>query len=75
MSKVGTWAFGPAKDLTVQAGKGFGKAATYGAIAVAGAAVVEPSVTASTAKPVNKTTPGSNPSPSKVSVIFFRLPP
>jgi len=40
MSKVGTWAFGPAKDLTVQAGKGFGKAAAYGAIAVVGAAAV-----------------------------------
>ncbi|MBT9546994.1 MAG: hypothetical protein IV090_16510 [Candidatus Sericytochromatia bacterium] len=40
MSKVGTWAFGPAKDLTVQAGKGFGKAAAYGAAAVVVTAAV-----------------------------------
>jgi len=40
LSKAGTWAFGPAKDLTVQAGKGFGKVAKWGSIAVAGAAVV-----------------------------------
>ncbi len=40
LSKVGTWAFGPAKELTGQAAKGFGKAAKWGAIAVGGAAVV-----------------------------------
>lgn len=40
LSKVGTWAFGPAKPLVADAGKGFGKAVKWGAIAVAGAAVV-----------------------------------
>lgn len=40
LSKAGTWAFGPAKELTGQAAKGFGKVAKWGSIAVAGAAVV-----------------------------------
>jgi len=40
LSKAGTWMFGPAKDLTVQAGKGFGKVAKWGGIIAAGAAVV-----------------------------------
>jgi hypothetical protein len=39
-SKLGTWAFGPAKELTGQAAKGFGKAAKWGAIVVGGAAVL-----------------------------------
>lgn len=40
LSKAGTWAFGPAKELTGQAMKGFGKVAKWGAIIGAGAAVV-----------------------------------
>lgn len=40
LSKMGTWAFGPAKDLTLQAGKGFGKMAKWGAIALGVGAVV-----------------------------------
>ncbi len=40
MSKAGTWAFGPAKEMTGQAFKGFGKVAKWGAIIAAGAAVV-----------------------------------
>lgn len=40
MSKAGTWAFGPAKELTGQAMKGFGKVAKWGGIIAGTAAVV-----------------------------------
>ncbi|PKL78312.1 MAG: hypothetical protein CVV27_03515 [Candidatus Melainabacteria bacterium HGW-Melainabacteria-1] len=40
LSKAGTWAFGPAKEMTGQAMKGFGKVAKWGGIIAAGAAVV-----------------------------------
>jgi len=40
LGKAGTLAFGPAKDLTVSAAKGFGKVAKWGAIIGAGTAVV-----------------------------------
>lgn len=40
LNRAGSWAFGPAKDITFQAGKGFGKAAKYVAIGAAAVAVV-----------------------------------
>lgn len=40
LSKAGTWAFGPAKEMTGQAFKGFGKVAKWGGIIAAGTAVV-----------------------------------
>lgn len=40
LSRVGSWAFGPAKPLVADAGKGFAKAVKWGAIAVTGAAVL-----------------------------------
>lgn len=40
LGKVGTFAFGPAKELTGQAGKGFAKAGKWAAIIALGTAVV-----------------------------------